>query len=313
MGKVIGIGETVTDIIIRNGIPQNMVCGGSCLNAMVSLGRGGLNPLFISEVGDDKLGDRTIDFLNANNVSSDYVAKVSGKKSKLSLAFLDENNDAQYEFFQDSRTDEFPSHLPAVANGDIVLYGSFYALNPLLHARLSVFLHTAEQSGALIYYDVNFRPTYLSQRAMLNDQLEDNFNLASVVRGSDEDFRNIFGTDDVSAVYDKIKEHCPVLILTRGSHGVDLATPYLRKHYAIQPVEVVSSIGAGDTFNAGVVFTLATMNTTRQNLATMDEQQWDSVIQRAAMMSAEVCGLNENYITKQTGELLRSVLKQSSR
>lgn len=310
MGKVIGIGETVTDIIIRNGIPQNMVCGGSCLNAMVSLGRSGLSPLFVSEVGDDKLGCHTIDFLRLNNVVTDYVNTVCGKKSKLSLAFLDENNDAQYEFFQDVRPDAFPCHLPVVEEGDIILCGSFYALNPLLHPDFSAYLHAAGQSGAVIYYDLNFRPTYLSQRDSLNEQLNDNFNIASIVRGSDEDFRNIFGSDDVQTVYDKIREHCSVLILTRGSHGVDLATPSLQKHYDIDAVKVVSSIGAGDTFNAGVVLSLASMHITKQHLPAMDEQQWDYVIQIATMMSAEVCGMTENYISKQTGKRLKSAIKQ---
>ena len=128
MGKVIGIGETVTDIIVRNGIPQKMVCGGSCLNTMVTLGRCGKKPLFVSEVGDDRLGRQTLRFLADNNVDSSFVAKEAGRQSKLSLAFLNDSSDAEYEFFSDKRGDVFPNRLPSVEFGDIVIFGSFYAL-----------------------------------------------------------------------------------------------------------------------------------------------------------------------------------------
>lgn len=308
MGKVIGIGETVTDIIVRNGIPQKMVCGGSCLNTMVTLGRCGKKPLFVSEVGDDRLGRQTLRFLADNNVDSSFVAKEAGRQSKLSLAFLNDSSDAEYEFFSDKRGDVFPNRLPSVEFGDIVIFGSFYALNPLLHGGLSAFLAKAGENGALSYYDVNFRPTYLSQRDSLYGALLDNFALADIVRGSDEDFCNIFGTADTAMVYDSIKSKsgCGVLIITRGKSGVDVLTPSLRLHYDVVPTNVVSTIGAGDTFNAGVVYSLAEDSVTQAELETMPKHWWDKTIHIATSLSAEVCGLTDNYISRQTGERLQN-------
>ena len=62
MAKVIGIGETVFDILFKNNVPVNAVPGGSVYNCIISLGRCGVQAEFISEVGDDRIG-------NINNFS----------------------------------------------------------------------------------------------------------------------------------------------------------------------------------------------------------------------------------------------------
>jgi fructokinase len=56
MRKVIGIGETVLDIIFKNGKPVSALPGGSTFNAMISLGRSGVKTNFISETGNDRVG-----------------------------------------------------------------------------------------------------------------------------------------------------------------------------------------------------------------------------------------------------------------
>ena len=55
MRKVIGIGETVLDIIFKNNQPDTAAPGGSTFNSMVSLGRAGVSAYFISEVGNNQI------------------------------------------------------------------------------------------------------------------------------------------------------------------------------------------------------------------------------------------------------------------
>jgi fructokinase len=57
MRRVIGIGETILDVIFRNDQPTAAVPGGSTFNAMVSLARVGIKVDFISQIGDDHVGD----------------------------------------------------------------------------------------------------------------------------------------------------------------------------------------------------------------------------------------------------------------
>ena len=74
MRKVIGIEETVLDIIFKGGKPIEAVPGGSSFNAVISLGRAGVNASFISEAGNDRIGEYVIQFLRDNGVNADNVS-----------------------------------------------------------------------------------------------------------------------------------------------------------------------------------------------------------------------------------------------
>ena len=71
MPKVVGIGETVYDIIFENNRPIDGKPGGSVFNALISLGRLQQQTAFISEVGDDTVGKIILDFLAQNKVNAD--------------------------------------------------------------------------------------------------------------------------------------------------------------------------------------------------------------------------------------------------
>ena len=125
MGRVIGIGETVLDILFKNGQPVKAVPGGSVYNSIISLGRMGLDAAFISEVGDDRVGEMILSHLRDSGVGASAVCCFSGGKSPLSLAFLNERNDAEYLFYKDYPNNRLEVEFPKIGPGDIVLYGSY--------------------------------------------------------------------------------------------------------------------------------------------------------------------------------------------
>ena len=96
MRKVIGIGETVLDIIFRNDKPIGAVPGGSVFNGIISLGRAGIPTTFISEAGNDRLGRQIIRFLETNGVDATHLNVYPDSKTAISLAFLNERDDAEY-------------------------------------------------------------------------------------------------------------------------------------------------------------------------------------------------------------------------
>lgn len=112
MRKVIGIGETVLDIIFKDNKPVEAVPGGSTFNAITSLGRCGVNTSFISEAGNDHVGNYIIDFLKDNGVNADNISTFPDSKSPVSLAFLNEKNDAEYIFYKRSSTRSIRFHIP---------------------------------------------------------------------------------------------------------------------------------------------------------------------------------------------------------
>ena len=81
MRKVIGIGETILDIIFKDEQPIGAVPGGSMFNGLISLGRVGMDVTFISETGDDRVGQRIIRFLEDNHVDASSVSIYPESKS----------------------------------------------------------------------------------------------------------------------------------------------------------------------------------------------------------------------------------------
>lgn len=299
MRKVIGIGETVYDIVFKSGQPTAAVPGGSTFNSMISIGRCGIPADFLSEFGDDVVGSIIKDFMQANGVDPGYV-NILPVKTPLSLAFLDENNDASYTFYRDPAGERPDFIYPEINPGDVVLFGSFYALNPDCRPLVKRFLETAKAKGAILYYDVNFRPSHVKDLGNIGNAIWENFALADVVRGSNEDFRTLFGIDDASEVFkEKISPYCSNLICTYGAaplkvidaQGLSLECP-------VEPIQTVSTIGAGDNFNAGFIYGLIKNGIDKEMLRQgLSAEAWKSLVECAQSFSACCCQSSFNYIT----------------
>lgn len=299
MRKVIGIGETVFDIIFKDDNPVAAVPGGSTFNAIISLGRAGINTTFISETGDDRIGRRIIEFLKENGVNADSVSVYQGTKSPLSLAFLNERNDAEYIFYKDHPNDRLDFIHPAIERDDIVLMGSYYAINPVIRQQVAAFLDYAKEQGAIIYYDVNYRASHKHEIMRLTPNIIENLEYADIVRGSSEDFEIMYKKKDADSVYkSEISFYTKKFIYTQGSEPVELrADGGLSKQYTIEKTDTVSTIGAGDNFNAGFIHGMLKHGITRDIIdAGLTEEQWDGIISCALRFSANVCKSINNYI-----------------
>lgn len=299
MRKVIGIGETVFDIIFKEDNPVAAVPGGSTFNAIISLGRAGINTTFISETGDDRIGRRIIEFLKENGVNADSVSVYQGTKSPLSLAFLNERNDAEYIFYKDHPNDRLDFIHPAIERDDIVLMGSYYAINPVIRQQVAAFLDYAKEQGAIIYYDVNYRASHKHEIMRLTPNIIENLEYADIVRGSSEDFEIMYKKKDADSVYkSEISFYTKKFIYTQGSEPVELrADGGLSKQYTIEKTDTVSTIGAGDNFNAGFIYGMLKHDITRDIIdAGLTEEQWDGIVSCALRFSANVCKSINNYI-----------------
>ena len=286
MRKIIGIGETVLDIIFRNEQPIQAVPGGSTFNAIISLSRAGAKTSFISETGNDRIGRMIVKFLNDNGCEAGCVNMYPDSKSPLSLAFLNEQNDAEYIFYKDHPHDRLDFSYPDVQPDDIVLFGSYYVLNPVIRPQVKGFLDYAHERGAILYYDVNFRASHQHEVMKLTPNLLENFELADIVRGSSEDFEILFKKSDAEQVYrSQIMFYTKKFICTHAADPIQLfADNGLRKQYPVAKTETVSTIGAGDNFNAGFLFGLLVNNIRRTDLEMgLTEEQWDrSFLQKYA-------------------------------
>lgn len=296
--RVYAVGETVFDIIFKDFQPQAAKPGGSAFNAMISLGRLGIPGSFISEVGNDRVGNYILHFLAENGVDNKYVVTFEEGKSALSLAFLNAASDAEYDFYKDYPNQRLNEEMPQFHPGDYLLFGSFYGLNPVLRPQITSLLSAAKKSDALVYYDPNFRSSHLASLEQLKSIIEENIAASTIVRASDEDMHNIYGVEKAEDAWEKIAPHCNYFVYTANAHGVDLFTPSVRLHLDVERIDPVSTVGAGDTFNAGILYGLYTRGVTRRNLHMLEETDWKQVLETAAGFSREVCLSYDNYVGK---------------
>ena len=308
MRKVIGIGETVLDIIFKDDEPVSAVPGGSVFNALISLGRAGVNAALISETGNDHIGKKIIRFMESNGIDSSNVNVYAESKSPLSLAFLNEKNDAVYIFYKDHPHDQLDFIYPDIQPDDIVMFGSFYAINPVIRPQVAGLLEYAKNHGAILYYDVNFRASHSNEVMKITPNLLDNLEMADVVRGSNEDFSILFKHNDADSVYrTDISFYCHNFIYTQGSEPVEVrAEGGINCQYPVGNTQTVSTIGAGDNFNAGFVYGLIKYGITKDDIQRgLTREQWDKLVECAQMFSCECCKSLNNYISKEFGEKLK--------
>lgn len=308
MRKVIGIGETVLDIIFKNDQPVGAVPGGSVFNGIISLGRAGVPTMFISEAGNDRIGRNIVKFLQDNGVNSDGINVYPNSKSPVSLAFLNESNDAEYIFYKDHPHDQLDFSYPSVERDDVVMFGSYYAVNPAIRLQVQGFLEHARSKGAILYYDVNFRSSHKDEVIRVMPNILENLEYADVVRGSKEDFSVMFKKDTPDSVYrSEIAFYTKKFIYTQGSDPVELrAENGLNKQYPVIETNTVSTIGAGDNFNAGFVYGILKNDITRKDMERgLSEEQWDDLIHCALLFSANCCKSISNSIDKAFGESMK--------
>lgn len=309
MRKVIGIGETMLDIIFKNGKPIEAVPGGSTFNGIVSLGRAGVKTVFVSETGNDRVGEYVRDFLRDNNVDTSAINVFQETKSPVSLAFLDKDNNADYIFYRDQKHDHMDFAYPDIQKDDIVVFGSFYAVNPALRPQVSGLLEYARQRGAIIYYDVNFRKAHQADVMKVTPNLIDNLEYADIVRGSKEDFEVLYKKDSAERVYRaETSFYCKRFIYTDGPNPVSVfSNNGFHKEYAMPKTETVSTIGAGDNFNAGFIYGMMKYGVTRDDVEQgLSEEVWDKLIATATAFSADCCKDIFNYISKEFGQQLQN-------
>ncbi|MDD2963215.1 MAG: carbohydrate kinase [Bacteroidales bacterium] len=301
MNRIFTIGETVFDLIFSGGQPEAGKAGGAMLNTAVTLGRLRMMPHLITEIANDALGDVIVEFLKTNGVDTSFSYRYSDGKTPLALAFLDSAGNASYSFYRHSPTDRLAVAAPKFTSDDLVMFGSYFSISPPLRPAVQNVLRDAVKAGAALFYDPNFRQSHQDELPLLLPAVEENLMMAKVVRGSDEDFFALFGDRDA----DEAHNRCPnaILFYTMGKKGCFMITPEGHTHYwEALPIVPVSTIGAGDTFNAALAYGIWFENLTFDAVHNPACPVWDSIVKRALRMSASVCLSYDNYISQQLAD-----------
>lgn len=251
---VLSVGETLIDIIDREGEEPSEHVGGSLANVALTLGRLGQRSHLLTHLGDDERGHRCANHLMESNVKLVDGSMGAGRTST-AKAKLDETGAATYVF---DLHWELPDPLPALPEGTACLHtGSIAAV---LQPGGGQVLDLIEQTrrDVTISYDPNMRPAIMEHPDKVRGWVEALVAVADVVKMSDEDAEWFAPDSTPEELAQRWVGLGPSLVVvTRGGEGAVGFTRTDRIEIASLPVSVVDTVGAGDTFSAGLIDGLA--------------------------------------------------------
>lgn len=297
---MVAISETFYDILFRKGKPVAACPGGAMLNSAVSLGRAGIPVELVSEFGGDFLGDTICEFLQENNVSTQYVTRYDNRKSPLALALLDSASNAHYSFYEDFPPERELKFNMNLKGDDILMFGSILACLEPLSEGLDRILARASRAGTTVLYDPNIRKDLIPDIDSIRHLIDNNIRRADIIRASDEDMLSIGGCRNADEAYEYVLDSgCDCLVYTTSGRGAYLRTPALSKYYSTPDIEAISTVGAGDSFNAGIVYTLCRKSIGREHLRNILVDTWDRIIGNGIGFATDVCMSTDNYISRE--------------
>jgi fructokinase len=299
------LGETVLDIIFTGNRSVAAKPGGSLLNTAVSLARTGIEVHLISEIFRDDPGMLITRFLDENQVGCSHLVTYDSGNTPVALAFLNDDADAKYTFYKSYPADRLNQKLPVPGPDDILLFGSIYSLTAEIRDQLVQFVARAKENETLVIYDPNFRKTHHKDMPGLLSMIRENLSLADIIRGSDEDFLSIFASDNPEQVFDEVQRAgCGNLVLTRSEEDVVVCSGDRTFSVAVPDIVPVSTIGAGDAFNAGIIYGLIRENIYRKDLHSLSLEQWTGLAVTGIRFSQNVCRSLDNYVEKDFARLI---------
>lgn len=244
--RVLVVGEALIDIV-----DGTEIVGGSPANVALGLGRLGVTVELLTAIGGDDRGSRIMEHLAQSGVSV-LPESLCLEKTSTARAVVGPNGSATYDF-------DIEWRLPGAASGrhDILHVGSIACVLEPGASDVVALARMAAASGQRVTFDPNIRPALLAGTDVRR-RVEELAKIASAVKLSDEDAAHVYPGLPIDAVIERLMSLGPQIIaVTEGGEGAVIASSNGRVRVPGAKVEVVDTVGAGDTFMASLVASLA--------------------------------------------------------
>ena len=248
-------GEALIDVIPDASGSYMPRLGGSPFNTAIALGRLGVPTAFAASISQDAQGERLAAALRESGVSLDHVARRRAPSSLAWVTPADATQGTRYAFYLQGTAYARPQAIPTpLPKGMRHLHvGSFSALSGPTGA-MTLAAMQAVRGTCSISYDPNIRPLLLASHARAVAGVEARVKLATLVKASEEDFDWLYpGRDPAEAALEWSGQGPRLVVLTRGGAG---AVAFFGKQRLAAPapkIKIADTIGAGDTFMAGLL------------------------------------------------------------
>lgn len=256
---ILACGEALIDMLPRlseAGEPSFApYAGGAVFNTAVALGRLGAPAGFFSGLSSDLFGDLLREVLAQSHVDVS-PAHVSDRPTTLAFVRLTDGH-ASYTFYDENTAGRMLSEddLPA-AEAEAYFFGGISLVGePCGTAYEALQARVAARRVTMV--DPNVRPSFIRDEGAYRARLARMIGRADIVKVSDEDMHWIMGPGDVTDLAQAMLRQGPKLVcVTEGAKGATGHTAQGKVHVPAPRVTVADTVGAGDTFNAGLLAAL---------------------------------------------------------
>jgi fructokinase len=251
---IIVIGEALIDLIQDryNPTSYNAVVGGANANVAIALARREANHTFLARISTDSFGQQITKKLNDNNVNTDHKI-TTNEPTTLAVVSIGPNGSPSYSFYVNGTADWgwTPAELPQL-EAEAIQFGCLtMAMEP---GNLVIEEWAKAQShNKTISHDINMRPALGFDQAKELTRVKRVNEFSHIIKASDEDLEWLDPTrtpDETAKEWSKNK----LVLITKGSEGVDV---YRNQEFLFnvpsRKINVVDTVGAGDTFTANLL------------------------------------------------------------
>ena len=250
------------------------IVGGSPTNIAIGLSRLAMRSALLGAVGDDRVGDFVLRFLRDEGVGIDYITRKPGKLTSLALLGVQPPSQFPLSFYREDPADIYLDGTDVAAVDftqvrAVLVSGNALSRGPCAAAAKSV----AEICSALpadVYMDLDLRPTEWATPESFGKAVRATSELVDVTIGTEEEYYGALmddpetvsngasvprsRRDDLEAATDDLVGRTPsAIVIKRGERGATVLTAEGRLDVPGFNVEVVNTVGVGDSFAAGLI------------------------------------------------------------
>jgi fructokinase len=285
-------GEALIDMLPRQStLGENAYApyaGGAIFNTAIALGRLGIPTGFFTGLSDDMLGDVLRETLAAANVDFSFCA-ISGRPTTVAFVKL-VNGSATYAFYDEGTAGRMitTDDLPALGDDVEALHFGAISLIPDPCGGTYEALLAREHEARVISLDPNIRPGFIKNKQSHHDRIMRMAAQSDIIKFSDEDLEWFGMSGDHDALAAQWLNIGPKLVvITKGADGAVGYTRNMKVDVPSERVTVVDTIGAGDTFDAGVLASLKRDGLlTKYQVANLDQKAVRNALAMAAKVAA---------------------------
>ncbi|SEN14378.1 fructokinase [Gemmobacter aquatilis] len=299
---ILSCGEALIDMLPRESTLGEAAfapyAGGAVFNTAIALGRLGAASGFFSGLSTDMLGQILVETLEASKVDTGFAAR-SDRPTTVAFVKL-VNGQATYAFYDEGTAGRMlaEADLPALPpEVNALFFGGISLVNDPAASTYEA-LQAREAPARVTMIDPNIRPGFIAgKEEVYRARIDRMIRRADIVKLSDEDLHWLMGEGDVSALAREVLALGPkVVFITEGAAGARAVTATQNRFVAATPVTVADTVGAGDTFNAGVLAALDEAGAlTKAALAALPDAVLDAALSlgtRAAAITVSRAGAN---------------------